>query len=365
LRCVAIGGSGPSPKLCPLQYERLPILCHGCDIIGHALDACSTFKPTPNSKLQYGDWLRYIPPKKQEQNTRSKGSIRYLDGARSSKPKTTTNGKLSSSPISFDAVQLSKTVADVESTNAPTNQVAATVPMAAVIGTPFLAATDPLGTITAMEPKLAAATAPIAPIVAVTNAPQVVGMIPSKDCLLVVDSDSTNAPTTPVDVNINVPVVAIFEPQSTEPFGSTMAPTTNSFGGPEGFIDFFANPIETPTEVPYLLDNMSLDDVTTTILPIPWEEGLENDMGKSFLATSSILFMFDDWLSKKSSSHTATIDKGIPLVNGRGAKRRSSMQNDNKLKKPRPPPIVSKTRAGISNVKNSPAKVDSQPRRGK
>ncbi|KAK8501435.1 hypothetical protein V6N11_031153 [Hibiscus sabdariffa] len=32
--CVAIGGSGPSPKLCPLQYERLPTLCHGCGIIG-------------------------------------------------------------------------------------------------------------------------------------------------------------------------------------------------------------------------------------------------------------------------------------------------------------------------------------------
>ncbi|KAK9009161.1 hypothetical protein V6N11_080630 [Hibiscus sabdariffa] len=264
-RCVAIGGSGPSPKLCPLQYERLPTLCHGCGIIGHALDACSTFKPTPNSKLQYGDWLRHIPPKKQEQNTRSKGSIRYLDGACSSKPKTTAN------------------VADVESTNAPINPVATTVPM------------------------LAAATAPIAPTVAIANTPQVAGMIPSK----VVDTDSTNAPTTLVDVNINVPVVAVFEPQSTKPFGSTMVPTMNSFGGPEGFIDFFANPIETPTVVPYLLDNMGLDAVTTTILPIPWEGGLENDM--------------------------ATIDEGTPLVIARGAKRRSSMQNDNKIKKPRPP----------------------------
>ncbi|KAK8694657.1 hypothetical protein V6N13_072204 [Hibiscus sabdariffa] len=128
---------------------------------------------------------------------------------------------------------------------------------------------------------------------------------------LVVDTDSTNAPTTLVDVNINVPVVAVFEPQSTKPFGSTMVPTMNSFGGPEGFIDFFANPIETPTVVPYLLDNMGLDAVTTTILPIPWEGGLENDM--------------------------ATIDEGTPLVIARGAKRRSSMQNDNKIKKPRPP----------------------------
>ncbi|KAK8544334.1 hypothetical protein V6N13_100563 [Hibiscus sabdariffa] len=214
--------------------------------------------------------------------------------------------------------------------------------MAAVIGTPSLASTDPLGTITAMEPKMAAAAAPIAPTVAVVNTPQVVGLMPNK----VVDTDSTSVPTTPVDVKINVPVVAVFEPQSTEPFGSTMVPTTNSFGGPGGFIDFLANPTETPTEVPYLLDNMGLDAVTTTILPIPREEGLENDMGKSFLATSSMLIMFDDWLSKKSSSRTATIDEGIPLVIARGSKRRYSMQNDNKLKKPRPPQLFQRLELG-------------------
>ncbi|KAK8681110.1 hypothetical protein V6N13_053517 [Hibiscus sabdariffa] len=203
-RCVAIGGSGPSPKLCPLQYEHLPTLCPRCGIIGQALDSCSTFKPTPNSKLQYGDWLRYIPPKKQEQNTRSKGSIRYLDGAHSSKPKTLAN------------------VADVESTNAPTNPVDATVPMVAVIETPFLAATDPLGTVKAIEPKLVAATIPFPPTMAITNTPQVAGMIPSK----VVDTEATKVPTTLVDVNINVPVVVVFKPQSTGPFGSTMRSST-------------------------------------------------------------------------------------------------------------------------------------------
>ncbi|KAK9043245.1 hypothetical protein V6N11_071592 [Hibiscus sabdariffa] len=118
-----------------------------------------------------------------------------------------------------------------------------------------------------------------------------------------------------------------------------MVPTTNSFGGSKGFIDFLANPTETTNDVPYLLDNMGLGAVTTTILPIPREGGLENDMGKSFLATSSMLFMFDGWLSKKSSSLTSTIDEGTPLLIPRGAKRRSSMQNDNKLKKPRPPKL--------------------------
>ncbi|KAL4331789.1 hypothetical protein GQ457_07G007970 [Hibiscus cannabinus] len=219
-RCVAIGGSGPSPKLFPLQYERLPTLCHGCGVIGHALDACATFKPAPTSKLQYGDWLRYIPPKKQELNTRSKSSIRYLDGARISKPKATANGKFLSSPLSHEAVNLIKTsnyFADAESTNVPITPMATTVPMDAVMGTHN--ATDPIGTISAMEPKLAAATAHIEPNVPVANTTQVAGMIPIK----VVASDLINAPTFPVDVNINVPVVAIFNSQSTEPFGSTMS----------------------------------------------------------------------------------------------------------------------------------------------
>ncbi|KAK8697838.1 hypothetical protein V6N13_113973 [Hibiscus sabdariffa] len=234
--------------------------------------------------------------------------------------------------------------------------------MAAIIETPFLATTAPLGTIHAMKPKLDAATIPIAPTVAISNTPQVAGMIPSK----AVNAKYTNAPTTPVDANINVPVVDVFDPQSTGPFGSTLVPTTKSFAGPKGFMDFLANPNETTNDVPYLLDNMGLDAVTTTFLPIPRQGGLENDMGKSFLATSSMLFVFDDWLSKTSSSLTATIDEETTILIARGAKRHSSMQNDNKLKKPRPlPPIFSKTRAGMSSVKNSPAEVDSQPRRGK
>ncbi|KAK8475633.1 hypothetical protein V6N12_055088, partial [Hibiscus sabdariffa] len=88
-RCVAIGGTAPSPKLCPLQYERLPTICYGCGHIGHIVESCPTFKQTPTSKLQYGDWIRYIPPRRQELNTHSKGSIRYLDGNR----KQISNGK--------------------------------------------------------------------------------------------------------------------------------------------------------------------------------------------------------------------------------------------------------------------------------
>ncbi|GMI86616.1 hypothetical protein HRI_002330900 [Hibiscus trionum] len=72
-RCVAIGGPGTTPKLCPIQYERLPTLCHGCGIIGHSVNFSPTFKLTETTK--YEDWLRYIPPKRQEAASRSKGRI--------------------------------------------------------------------------------------------------------------------------------------------------------------------------------------------------------------------------------------------------------------------------------------------------
>ncbi|KAK8488346.1 hypothetical protein V6N11_037840 [Hibiscus sabdariffa] len=218
--------------------------------------------------------------------------------------------------------------------NAPTNPVDATVPMGAVIETPLTDATAPLGNIPAMETKLAATTISPAPNVASANTPHVAGGMPNK----VVVADSTNAPTTPVDANINVPMVVFFEPQSIVPFGSTMVPTTTSFGGKGDFIDFLANPIETTNVVPYLLDNVGLDAISTTILPIPREGGLENDMGKSFLATSFMLIVFDDWLSKTSSLTASMINNEIPTLIGRGSKRCSSMQDDNMLKKPRRPP---------------------------
>ncbi|KAK8513941.1 hypothetical protein V6N11_021539 [Hibiscus sabdariffa] len=289
-RCVEIEGSGPSPKLCPLQYECLPTLCHGCGIIGHALEHCPTFKPEPNSKLQYGDWLRYIPTKKQEPQPRSKGSIRYLAGVNNTKPKNAAIGTSSSNPR-------------------PTT-------------------TDPL--------------------------------LQTGDA-----SDPIIAPTSPVDVTTTVPMGAILDSSTTETFGSTMVPTPINLGGPEGFIDFLHNPIETSTEVPYLLDNVGLDAAPTNLLPLPREGGLDYELGKSFLATSTMLIMFDARLSNKSSSHTATIDEETPLTISRGAKRRLSMQHDSKTKKPRPPPTISKTRDGMSSVKNSSAEVDSQPRRGK
>ncbi|KAL4346486.1 hypothetical protein GQ457_17G008960 [Hibiscus cannabinus] len=72
-RCVAIGGTGTSPNFFPLQYERLSTICHGCGLVRHSLEFCLTFKQTPTSKLQYGDWIRYVPPRKEEENPRTKG----------------------------------------------------------------------------------------------------------------------------------------------------------------------------------------------------------------------------------------------------------------------------------------------------
>ncbi|KAK9030360.1 hypothetical protein V6N11_031787 [Hibiscus sabdariffa] len=333
-RCVAIEGSGPFPKLFPLQYERLPTLCHGCGIIGHALEHCSTFKPEPNSKLQYGDWLRYIPTKKQEPQPRSKGSIRYLAGVNNTKPKNAVIGTSSSNPRPTTTDPLLQTVAAAETTTGlvlPVNAIDPIGPSSAK-DTTMDAVTDPnVTTIKANDTKLAAATASVVSNLLTTNVELVPEMFPTKGDA----SDPIIAPTSPVDVTTTFPMGAILDSSTTETFGSTMVPTPINLGGPDGFIDFLNNPIETSTKVPYLLDNLGLDAAPINLLPLPREEGLDYELGKSFLATSTMLIMFDARLSNKSSSHIPTIDKETPLTISRGAKRRLSMQHDSKTKKPR------------------------------
>ncbi|KAK8531269.1 hypothetical protein V6N13_041719 [Hibiscus sabdariffa] len=228
--CVAIGGSGPSPKLCPLQYERLPTLCHCCGLIGHALAHCATFKPTTNTKLQYGDWLRYIPPKKQELQTRSKGSIRYMEGVNNTKPKADVTVTYSSQALPTETNTLLK----------PVTLKAATGPIGTLVSTDtmLVVATDSkVDNTLVKDTKLAAATAPTGSNISTANVTLRAATGPLKGDA----SDPILPPTSPVDVNINVPMVAIGESHSIEPFGSTMVPTPTSFGGPEGFIDFMAN----------------------------------------------------------------------------------------------------------------------------
>ncbi|KAK8563259.1 hypothetical protein V6N13_007787 [Hibiscus sabdariffa] len=185
-----------------------------------------------------------------------------------------------------------------------------------------------------MEPNLAAATIHFELKIANVHTPSVTTIKQTEGANGVLSKDPTNL----VATNTNVPMILPFKPLATSPFGPTMVPTTNPFGESYGFLEFLANPTETNNVAPYLYDNMGLEATTMTTLSIPIEGECENDMGKSFLATSSMLIVFDDWISKARSSSAAINDKEIPALTARGAKRRSSMQNDIKLKKPRPPP---------------------------
>ncbi|KAL4318187.1 hypothetical protein GQ457_18G009480 [Hibiscus cannabinus] len=63
-RCVILSRPDAKASLCPLQYERLPLFCHGCSLIGHSVLACPTTPKVEGQKFQYGAWLRAPLPKR-------------------------------------------------------------------------------------------------------------------------------------------------------------------------------------------------------------------------------------------------------------------------------------------------------------
>ncbi|KAK8501434.1 hypothetical protein V6N12_047019 [Hibiscus sabdariffa] len=372
-------------------------------------ETCPTFKQTPISKLQYGDWIRYIPPRRQELNTHSKGSIRYLDGNRKqisngqqlnvaqrvegSKPSNivdptdsvpplegnivpmqlqppnrqfdtniTTNGSVqfkvsklavasSSHPPIIAAMQAAATSPYPPIMVSKINDVTSTHPPSTASNLAVATSTHP----PLMASKLAAATSTLPP----TMVPKTVAAnFSHPSTMAIVDHDTKDAIS-------YAPMTLAHNSQSIGLNGSTLTPTTAPFDESNEFLDFLANPTEANGDIPSLYDNLGLESTAVTALPIPTEEELEKNMGKSFLGTPSMLIVFDNWIFKANSSSAVLHDKESAALTTRGAKSHSSIQNDNKLKWPRPPPNSSKTRARMRSIKNSPVEVEYQPRQGK
>ncbi|KAL4363982.1 hypothetical protein GQ457_04G020320 [Hibiscus cannabinus] len=76
-RCVVLSRPDAKASMCPLQYERLPLFCHGCGLIGHLVLACPITLKVEGQKFQYGAWLRAPLPKRSA--TRPRGRLSIVD----------------------------------------------------------------------------------------------------------------------------------------------------------------------------------------------------------------------------------------------------------------------------------------------
>ncbi|KAL4368429.1 hypothetical protein GQ457_05G023170 [Hibiscus cannabinus] len=74
-RCVVFSRPNAQASMCPLQYERLPLFCLGCGLIGHPVLACLTTPKVEGQKFQYGAWLRAPLPKRSASCPRGRLSL--------------------------------------------------------------------------------------------------------------------------------------------------------------------------------------------------------------------------------------------------------------------------------------------------
>ncbi|KAL4362020.1 hypothetical protein GQ457_04G020440 [Hibiscus cannabinus] len=83
-RCVALGGCGSKPRLCSIQYEKLPNFFHGCGFVGHLVVDCPRQPYDPLIKFQYGYWLRVDTKARHAVHVQQKGRIHFHEEAGSS-----------------------------------------------------------------------------------------------------------------------------------------------------------------------------------------------------------------------------------------------------------------------------------------
>ncbi|KAK8696014.1 hypothetical protein V6N13_001154 [Hibiscus sabdariffa] len=181
---------------------------------------------------------------------------------------TTPNTLVVANNTAPSAVKVPITVVDDESTTVPLTLVAAdTTALPTDVFEPQLdATTAPYGITVApaTDPKLASATIPLATTLAISNAQKVAATT---------GPFGTTMATLSFDSNVG-------QSLATHGLGMNMVHHVlpNSFIGSEGPIDILATPAETNTDAPLLFDNMGLSVIPTIILPTQLEGGLDNEM---------------------------------------------------------------------------------------
>ncbi|KAK8489906.1 hypothetical protein V6N13_024954 [Hibiscus sabdariffa] len=240
----------------------------------------------------YGDWLRYIPAKRQDLVSRSKDSIQYLD-ANSSTPNLTKTWK-NPEPSKTDVV-----TNDDDQTLQPVN--------------PSNLDTAAKEVANASKHDTDVESSNVVLSIAVTQ-PLVVLAAGKADAST--NDDADDAATT-VEEGVTLPTTPNSSPVNLIANGNATIPLTTA-----------------PTQ-----------NATITTSPI-----LDNDMGKFLLPIWEVLAHFDDWMLNGSTNLAATNNTIPPTQASRGNKRRSSMPDTSMTKRPSPPP-PSNVKAGMSNKK--------------